>query len=145
MDLLQTLSHPFASVGAFLIWLAAVSAAGATIWRTWLRHVFRRLRQGVEAVIELRDLLKTELHLPGDGEPGVVPRTSLREDLQAVARALASVAVELTRGSQRFNEHEGRLAGHDERLGGHDEQLTEHAARLAAHASRISALEGERR
>ena len=112
----ESLTHPFASAGSFLIWLAAVSLAIAAIWRTWLRHVARRTRVAVEAVIELRDLLKTELHLPGDNKPGARVRTSLREDLQALTSVLTEAVTALARGAERFEDHDRRLDNHEERI-----------------------------
>jgi hypothetical protein len=113
---LQAVTHPFASAGSFLIWVAAVSLAIGTIWKTWLRHVALRTRVAVEAIIELRDLMKTELHLPGDERTGHSGRTSLREDLQALTRVLTDAIEQLKRGNERFSEHEGRIDDHEVRI-----------------------------
>jgi hypothetical protein len=121
---LDALAHPFANLGASLIWLSAVSAAVGVIWRTWLRHVFLRTRQGVDAVIELRDLMKTELHLPGDDTPGAAPRLSLREDLQALTGVLGDAVAGLAHGSEKFQEHDRWLEDHEGRLARVEEVLS---------------------
>lgn len=123
MDDITTLTERLTDSGNLLVWVAAVSLALATIWRTWLRHVARRTRMGVEAMIELRDLMKTELHLPGDETPGSEVRTSLREDLQALTAILTDIVLALAQGSERFETHDQHLVAHDQRLDAHDARL----------------------